>query len=139
MEVKKVVEYEDLDALIPLIQKLYAETGIDRYVSLVGYISWITVSFPSSNFQIWKGEENGEVKGYLIAHITQRFLIKECCIVDAFIDENDEATVKTVYAKINEWARENECKQISIVSKREKAFARKYGFDYFGSVMIRKV
>jgi hypothetical protein len=139
MEIKKVTDFKELDELIPLIQKLYGGLGIDKYITLSGYISWITMGFPSGNFQIWKGEKDGIVVGYLIANITQRFLIKECSIVDAFMDVNDTEATDFVFQKVNEWAKEMGCTQISIVSKRDKAFMKRYNFDFFGSILIQKI
>ncbi len=139
MEVKKVTIFKELDELIPLIQKLYGEIGIDKYISMAGYLSWVTLNFPSANIQVWKAEKEGVAVGYLVANITQRFLIKECAIIDAFLEENDTEATDMVFNKINEWAKENNCEQISIISKREKAFMKRYGFDYFGTILIQKL
>lgn len=139
MQIRKLTEIKEIDEIIPLIQKLYQELGIDKYLSLAGYISWITISFPSSNFQIWKGVDGEVVKGYLIAHITQRFLVSECSIIDAFIEVNDESVTREVYDFIINWAKSEGCKQLSIVSKRDKAFVKKYGFEEFGTILIQKI
>lgn len=139
MEIKKVTDFKELDELIPLIQKLHAEIGSEKYVSLLGYLSWIAINFPLENFQVWKGEKEGVVKGYIITQITQRYFVPECHIVDAFIEENDEEITSQVYQHIIDWAKSKGCNQLSINSTRSKAFERKYGFDYVGTTMIKKI
>jgi hypothetical protein len=139
MEVKKVTELKELDNIIPLIQKLKNSVGNGKYSSMIGYLSWIVLNFPLDNFQIWKAEEDGVAKGYLITQITQRYFIPECCIVDAFMDENNSEIVDAVYSHVVAWAKEKGCNQISINTKREAAFAKKYGFEYLGTTMAKKI
>jgi hypothetical protein len=139
MEVKKLTEVKELDDLIPLITNFYNELGTSDYFSLAGYISWIVFNFPSLNFQVWKYEKEGKVEGFLIAQITNRHFVMECSISEAFINFNNEEVTSFVYDHIKEWAKENGCKQIAIKTTREKAFGKKYGFEYFGTMMIQKL
>ena len=138
MEFEKVVSIAEIDEIIPMIQKLHKGT-IDKYVTLAGFITWVSLNLPLSSFNVWKAKHEDKTVGYAIAEITQRYFVRECTVVDAYIEINDEEFVKKMYKFIRDWAEVNECKIFSCYSHRAEALSRKYKFDTYGTLLMQKI
>jgi len=139
MEIKKVTTFKELDQIVPMMKKLYDSIGSEKYISWSGYLTWIALNFPLKNFQIWTGWKDDTLIGYIIVQITQRFFVAECHIVEAYMEGVDEEGTNMVYNKIVEWAKSKDCHQLTISTKRDKAFAKKYGFESLGTTMAKEI
>ena len=135
---KKVGTVAELDLLIPAIKKVHEFAGIHKYTSLTGYMSWLTMSLPQHNFGVWYNlDENGEVDCFYILQVQVRSLQLECAIIDAY--NKNEEIAEAEWEFIESWAKDHNCVFLSCYSNRPDALARKYGFDKFGTVMIKAI
>lgn len=133
---KKVGEIGELDLLMPVIRKVHEFAKIDKYTSLTGYMTWLITSLPSQNFAIYYNlDETGNVDCFYILQVQIRACQLECSIVDAY-NMNDEIS-EGEFEFIENWAKDHNCKYLTCYSNRPDALSRKYGFDKFGTVMIK--
>jgi hypothetical protein len=136
MELVKIKTLQEIDEIIPMIQKLHQEKD---FFSLTEFLTWISINLPLEYFQIWKTIEKGIVKGYLIVQITQFYFHSECNIVDAYMEANDGEFTREHFDFIETWAKERGCTILSCTSKRDIALSKKYGFKPLGMVLKKAI
>lgn len=139
MDAIKVKSIAELDYIMPLIQKLHRYIGIDKYVSITGYMTWIVANLLNPTFAVWYGLKDGSVNWFVICQIQLRAGRLECAIVDACMETVDTGISDEMFGFIEEWARDQKCEFLSCYSKRPGAMERKYGFEEFGTVMIKAI
>ena len=139
MEAVKVTKLSELDKIIPMIQKLHKDSGIDKFISLTGFLAYISLKLPFASFNVWKAREGERIVGYAIAEITQRYFENECMIVDAYMESPDEELSGFMFNFIQDWAVSNGCTILSCHSHRAEALRRKYGFDSYGTVLMKRI
>ncbi len=139
MDIVKVTRLSELDEIIPMIQKLHADSGIDKFVSLTGFIAYVSLKLPLVTFNVWKVMNEGKLIGYAIVEITQRYFETECMIVDAYMEKNDPEFTEQVFDFIQQWAKESGCTILSCHTNRAEALQKKYGFDAYGTVLMRRL
>lgn len=139
MDFMKVVSIRELDEILPMIEKLHKDFGMDEFISLSGFITWISLKLPLANFNVWKITEESKTVGYVIAEITQRYFENECMIVDAYMEKNDTAFTKEMFTFVKDWAESNNCTILSCHTKRVHAMSRAYGFKPYGMIMMQRI
>ncbi len=138
MIAEKVISIDQIDEIIPMIQKLHAGT-IDKYVNLTGFLAWMSLNLPLSHFNVWKLKKDDKLVGYVVAEITQRYFVRECMVVDAYVEINDPEFSREMYQFIEDWATVNECKIFSCYTHRPEALCRKYKFDVYGTLLMKRI
>lgn len=102
---------------------------------LVGGIS-------SPNAKIFVEEKGEEIRGFMFTSI-EGFDGKDSCFVQVcaikpIAEENH--IVFELLNKVKLWAKENKLEYIYFITKRNtKGFERKYHFNYYGTVLRKKV
>ena len=139
MRLDRITTVDQVDEIIPMIQKLHKET--DKYISLAGFLTWITINLinPQSKMQIWKVTHENKTVGYAIAEITLRYFVPECTVVDAYIEINDPKFVDEVEKFIMDWAEANACKIFSCYTNRAQAMSKRHGFDSYGTLLMKRI
>lgn len=135
----KIESYEELDKLIPMMEKFYHQAEMDKYYSLNGIIGHVMMKLLMPLFGIWKIVEDNKTIGYIIAEIGWNQLQLDCTITHAYSEKQDNEASHAIYNQIEEWARTMGCKTMSCYSTRERAMEKKYGFEPVKILMMKRL
>jgi len=116
--------------------KVIPELPLDELEKmLIGGIS-------SPKAKIFVEEKEEEIRGFLFATI-EGFDGKDVCFVQVCAIrpvKEENYIVFELLTKTKLWAKENKLEYLYFITKRNpKAFERKYHFDYYGTVLRKKV
>jgi hypothetical protein len=135
MEVREIKTYEELDDVLPLMDKLHAtDSEYWGMFSKTGFYAWLISLFPTQ-CNIWVGyDDDGVAVGYLLAGIIIKYGVREAVVYEAY-NLGDSTLTEDCWESVFVWARNNRCKLISCYTSREKVMARKYKFKSIKSYM----
>lgn len=95
----------------------------------------------SPNAKIFVEEKDDEVRGFIFASI-EGFDGQDSCFVQVCavkLEQENKYIVFELLSKIKLWAKEKNLEYIYFITKRPKGFEKKYHFDYYGTVLRKKV
>lgn len=140
MTYEKIISIEELDEIAPFVEKLHKQHGLYKFISHTGFMTEMALKLPQTEtYAVWKFIENEKVVGYSIVEITGRHFQKECMIVDAYTEINDEETTKRLFDQVCIWAEEKGCKILSCHTHRDSGIKEKYGFETYGTLLMKRI
>jgi len=138
IEIRRITEYEELDAILPLIHRLHEMYDVPTPIS--AFIGYIAMQLKNPYQGIWVGYDSGRPVGYALASIEANYFALQCVVIDAYMEKIDEKASGEVWNLINLWAKENNCKQIACYTYRDPdAVATKYGFVKRQSYLTKEI
>jgi len=130
---KKLTTYEELDTILPMIEKFHETQAFRRFFPYSGHLLWLTVNFPCLG--IWAGYERtkqGDLPlGYVIVAVQYQECRKEALIYEAYSEAKDLGLSRVVFDEIEKWAKEQGCTLLSAFTAHGKVadfISRQYGF-----------
>ena len=145
IEVRRITEYAELDAILPLIQKLHEM--IESPYPFSAFIGYVVMQLKNPFQGIWVGYEEGHPIAYAILSIQAAYFELECCLVDAYVEkialgqaltDEEKVAVDQVWDLIQMWAKENGCKRMCCITKRDVSTVnQKYGWEPKGTQLVK--
>jgi len=134
MQVRKLETFQELDAILPLIEKLHKSTEYCKLFPHSAYLMWLTLNFRLPNMAVWGVyPEIGDTPvGYAIAVVQDLHSTGEALMYEAYSEFSEVESKKLVIKLAKAWARERGCKLLSMYTESPEVAricSERYGFS----------
>lgn len=127
-----------------MIKRLYTPQQVLSILSVPlndrrDILMWAVRNVESPKCLVMVGMEKNKVFGFLVAGIGEQFNQEIVCNVMEAESSGDGETHKKVFELVQKWALAQGATSFEILTKRPKAFIRRWGFQEKGTLLTRRI